>query len=201
LAADIKALEQKNKEQELAAIKERAENKKLLDQTIADFQATIKKMQDEQAAKERRMWINVLRYGGFAFIAMGIIGLALTQGKSLIPSGILIAGGSLTILIGLSIDIVTSQWWFPYAAGLVGLAIIIGVGMFVKHLWDTHQFAKKANGVFNDIKTEAEILKEKGLPENPLASVVPHLEYRFGKQWDHVLDNHAVKDGLDTKQK
>lgn len=201
LTEDVKALEVKNKEQEVKAKKERDEAKVATDAAFADFQATIKKIHDEQAAKERRMWINILRYGGFGFIAMGVIALALTQGKSLIPSGILIAGGALTILIGISIDIVTSQWWFPYAAGFVGLLILVGIGWFLYHIWEKLQFAKKANGVFNDMKTEAEILKEKGLDSGAMAAAVPHLEYRFGKQWDHVLDTHAVKEGLDTKQK
>ena len=81
------------------------------------------------------------------------------------------------------------------------MAVVVAVGMFIRHIWKNLQFAKAANGVFNDIKTEAAILKEKGITEDPMAVIAPHAAYRFGKQWDQVLDTQAVAEGLDTKQK
>src|SRR5690606_26553263 len=116
------------------------------------YVAAIKKMKDEQAAKERRLWINVLRYGGFGINPIGVIGLAVTQGRAIVPCGILIASGSLVILIGLSIDILTSQPWFPIAAGIVGLLIVVGFGWFLFHVYQKMMLGKKSMAVLNDVE-------------------------------------------------
>jgi hypothetical protein len=174
------------------------------DSTIKARNATIQDMKDKQAAKERRMWINVLRFGGFGIILAGVLALAVSQGKALIPGGILILSGSLIIGIGLAIDIVTSQVWFPYAAFGVGVLVIIGVGWCLWHFIKEHILGKKAAAVINDMKTEAQTLSERGITDgdSTLSKLQEHVHYRFGDAksfWNKRLHGEFVADGLDEK--
>ena len=174
------------------------------DNTIKDRNATIQDMKDKQAAKERRLWINVLRFGGFGIILAGVLALAVTQGKAIIPGGILILSGSLIIGIGLAIDIVTSQVWFPYAAFAIGLLVLVGVGWCLWHFIKEHILGKKAAAVINDMKTEAQTLSERGITDGDitLSKLQEHVHYRFGDAksfWNKRLHGEFVADGLDEK--
>lgn len=202
LNTKINELKQKNIDQEAASKVEVANNTKKLQGVIDGYVDQIQKIKDEQAAKERKLWINTLRFGGFGIILLGVIAAAVTQGRSLLSSLILIGSGSLIILIGVAIDIVTAQWWFPYAAGIVGLGVLAGIGLFVHHIWQKLQFAQKATGVFNDIKTEAEVLTEKGVAagSDTMNGLTSHLAYRFGEDWKKVVGTASVKAGLDAKK-
>lgn len=172
--------------------------------TINGYANEIKRIKDEAAAKERRMWINTLRFGGFGIIVIGIIALAVTSGGALVPGLILIGSGGLVILIGVSIDILTSQPWFPVAAGIVGLMVVAGLVLFVMHLVKVHKIADKSVAVLNDMKTESATLAEAGdANAKAVASALEkNVAYRFGvpgTSGAKLLENAYVKTGLDAK--
>ena len=190
--------------QEKKAQDERAESAKKLQSTIDDFTAQIQKIKDEQKAKERRLWVNTLRYGGFGIVLFGIVALAVTSGRALFPSLILIGSGSLVILIGVGIDVLTSQPWFPYAAGVVGLLCLAGLILLGYHIYRTAVLGRKSIAVLDDIKTEASTLAEHGNADGAqlLAKVQPHIDFRFGEDksfWKKALDTTLVKEGHEEK--
>jgi predicted nucleic acid-binding Zn-ribbon protein len=206
-----KDLEISNRDQEIknrdAAL---AEQKKKSDQeavataskwqgVVNGYENRITTMKNEQAAKERKLWINTLRFGGFGIVLLGVIALAVTSGRALAPGLILIGSGALVILIGVAIDILTSQWWFPYAAGLVGLIFLFGLGWFCWNLFKAHKNGETSVAMLNDMKTEAETLASKGDAEakSLLDQIKSHAEYRFGDV--KKLESLFVKGGLDAK--
>ena len=63
-----------------AAEAERVATAKVTQDRFDAYEQAIQALKNEQAAKERRMWLNVLRFGGFGFCALGIILIALTSG-------------------------------------------------------------------------------------------------------------------------
>jgi hypothetical protein len=191
-------------EQEKKATDERLASAKKLQTTIDDYSSQIQKIKDEQKAKERRLWVNTLRYGGFGIILFGVVALAVTSGRALLPSLILIGSGSLVILIGVGIDVLTSQPWFPYAAGVVGLLCVAGLGLLGYHVYRTTVLGKKSIAVLDDIKTEAATLAEHGDVEGAklLEKVQPHIDFRFGEDktfWKNALDTTLIKEGHEEK--
>lgn len=154
---------------------ERVANAAKLQGIIKGYEDDIQKIKDEEAAKQRRMWLNVMRFGGFGIIALGIIIIALTRGEAIIQGGILILGGGLVIGIGLAFDILTSQPWFPYVAAIVGLLILGGGIWCLYHLWQTNQLYQKTTAAMQDVKDEAQT--QGGDLWN---KVREHLEYRLG---------------------
>jgi len=190
--------------QEKKAAEERDKSAKQLQATVDDFTNQIQKIKDEQKAKERRLWVNTLRYGGFGVVLFGIVALAVTSGRALLPGLILIGSGSLVILIGVGIDVLTSQPWFPYAAGVVGLMCVAGLGLLGYHVYRTTVLGKKSIAVLDDIKTEAATLAEHGDTEGAklLEKVQPHIDFRFGEDktfWKKALDTTLVKEGHEEK--
>ena len=152
------------------------------------------------------MWVNTLRFGGFAVVLAGIAVLAITKGMALIQGLILIGSGALVIGIGMAFDIVAKQTWFPYAAGVIGLAIVGGGSWFLYSLYQKNQLHNKLVGVLNDVKTEAATLKEAVTPgaENLWAEVEKHIEYRLGEAGSSArkqLDKLQVTLGLDSNKK
>lgn len=151
--------------------------------------------------KERAIWINVLRFGGFGVILLGVATLAITQGRALGPGLILIGSGALIILIGVAINIVIMQVWFPYAAFVVGLLTLGGVAWAVIHFFKNHKNDNKLTALLNDMKTEAETLAAKGDEESKilLKKLEEHTTYRLGGM--DKLQALFTKSGLDEKQK
>lgn len=185
---------------------ERDEAAKKLTDTISWYEERITTMNDEASKKERRMWVNTLRFGGFAVVLAGIAVLAITKGMALLQGLILIGSGALVIGIGMAFDIVAKQTWFPYAAGVIGLAIVGGGSWFIFNLYQKNQLHNKLVGVLNDVKTEAATLKEAVTPgaENLWAGVEKHIEYRLGEAGSSArkqLDKLQVKLGLDSDKK
>ena len=185
---------------------ERDEASKKLTDTIAGYEERITTLNSEAEKKERRMWVNTLRFGGFAVVLAGIAVLAITKGMALIQGLILIGSGALVIGIGMAFDIVAKQTWFPYAAGVIGLAIVGGGSWFLYSLYQKNQLHNKLVGVLNDVKTEAATLKEAVTPgaENLWAEVEKHIEYRLGEAGSSArkqLDKLQVTLGLDSNKK
>jgi hypothetical protein len=142
---------------------------------IDQKEAAIQKLKDEQAAKERRLWVNVLRYGGLAFIALGILTIALTKGLMWQQGGLLFVGGAGTIGTGMAFDLLMSQkWFFPVFGGLV-LVGVIGGGWALWRLWRNNLLAQKAAAMVDDIRTES-----KALGNSLWDQVEAHVKYRFG---------------------
>jgi len=190
--------------QEKKASEERDKSAKDLQATVTNFTNEIQKIKDEQKAKERRLWVNTLRYGGFGIVLFGIVALAVTSGRALLPGLILIGSGSMVILIGVGIDVLTSQPWFPYAAGVVGLLCLVGLGLLGYHVYRTAVLGRKSIAVLDDIKTEASTLAEHGDAEGTkiLAKVQPHIDFRFGQDgstWKKALGTTLVKEGMEEK--
>ena len=185
---------------------ERDDAAKKLTDTIAGYEERITTMNSEAEKKERRMWVNTLRFGGFAVVLAGIAVLAITKGMALIQGLILIGSGALVIGIGMAFDIVAKQTWFPYAAGVIGLTIVGGGSWFLYSLYQKNQLHNKLVGVLNDVKTEAATLKEAVTPgaENLWAEVEKHIEYRLGEAGSSArkqLDKLQVTLGLDSNKK
>lgn len=197
----IKDRDQKIVDQEVAAKAERVENAKAMTKTVNDYEQRIKDINDAAAKKERALWINVLRFGGFGVILAGVAALALSQGRALAQGLILIGSGAAIIGIGVAINVVISQVWFPIVAVIVGLTTLLGFGWFIGHLYQTHQLASKSAALLNDIETEAHTLTEAGSEEGKklMAKIQPHIDYRLGKL-KGALNSIAVKTGLDEKK-
>ena len=151
--------------------------------------------------KERAIWINVLRFGGFGIILLGVAALAITEGRALGPGLILIGSGSLIILIGVAINIVIMQTWFPYAAFAVGLLTLGGIGWASFHFFKNHKTDGQLTALLNDMQTEAETLASKGDEESKilLKKLEEHATYRLGSI--DKLKSLFTKSGLDEKQK
>lgn len=177
--------------QRAAAEQERLDNAKNLQDAFDAKDAAINKLKDEQAAKERSLWINALRGTGILFIVIGVVFIAITKGEAIIQGGILVVSGAGVIGIGMAFDIVAKQPWFPYMAALVFLAVLTAIGWFVYHLVKTHTFAQKATAVFDDIKTEAEISGNKLWEE-----VSAHTDFR---NLTDTIKKKAVKLGFSEK--
>ena len=180
----------KDRQAEIAA------NAAKIQTVINGYESKIQQMKDEEAAKQRRMWLNVMRFGGFGIILVGIVVIALTRGEAIIQGGILILGGGLVIGIGLAFDIVTSQPWFPYVAAIVGLLILGGAAWGVYHLWQTNQLYQKTTAAMQDVKDEA---ASQG--SDLWNKVREHLQYRLGPSdgyWGKVLHSRLVHRELDS---
>lgn len=185
---------------------ERDEAAKKLSGVVDGYEKKIADMNDEAAKKERRMWVNTLRFGGFAVVLAGIAVLAITKGMALLQGLILIGSGALVIGIGMAFDIVASQPWFPYAAGVLGLVIVGGCGWVLYGLYKKNQLHDKLVGVLNDVKTEAETLKTAVEPgaKDLWGEIEKHIEYRVGEAGSAArkqLDKIQVSLGLDSKTK
>lgn len=197
---EIRDRDQKITEQAKIAAQERVDNAKKIQDVVNGYEDKIQKMKDEQAQKERRMWINTLRYGGLGVILLGIVALAVTSGGALVPGLILIGSGSLVILIGVAIDVLTAQKWFPYAAGIVALLVVGGVVLFIMHLVQVHKLVDRSVAVLNDMKTENTTLAATGdvNAKSVLDTLQANINYRFGTG-ANLLQKAFVKTGLDSK--
>lgn len=160
-------------EQEKKAEQENAKN--ALEAAIAAKDAEIARIKKEAEDKHRNWVLNLLGYGSVGCIILGIGIIALTKGLAWAQGGLLILGGSLCIFIKTSINVVVSQPWFPYAAGVVGLIILSGGSWAIYHLWKTNQLHSKVSAALQDLRDEATSQGSK-LWE----SVEPHLKYRLG---------------------
>lgn len=177
------------------------ERERLARESQAKFDAKQKELDDyksAQAKKDRRLWVNTLRFGGVALVFLGILFIAITKGTEIVRGGILALGGALVIGIGMAYDIVSSQPWFPYAAGILGLAIICSLVWAGVHFYKQGTLTTKLAATVNDLKTEAETLGEDG--KALWSKVEPHIEYRLGKAGSKAREEFRklqIKLGLD----
>jgi len=174
-AAEISMRQQDIVRLEQEKILEQDNAKKALQAAIDKKDAEIARIKNEAEEKHRNWMLNLLGYGSVGCIIVGIGVIALTKGLAWAQGGLLILGGSLCIFIKTSINIVISQPWFPYAAGVVGLIILGGGGWAIYHLWKTNQLHSKVSAALQDLRDEATAQGSK-LWE----SVEPHLKYRLG---------------------
>jgi len=182
-----------------AAEAERVATAKVTQDRFDAYEQAIQALKNEQAAKERRMWLNVLRFGGFGFCALGIILIALTSGEAWKQGGLLILGGASVIGIGLGFDILTSQKWFPWAFGLVALLVVGGIGWGLWHLWQNNKLYQKTTAAIQDIKDEANVVGSS--TKDAWDKLAEHLQYRVGAGdsfWGKVVSSRLVARGLNS---
>lgn len=161
-------------QQRADAATEQENQRKTLQGVIDGKDKEIQHIKDEQAAKEKRWWVNAVRIVGLGFI---VVGAVLIIAFKVIPEGIgsVIVG----IIIGLAaigIDILVNQWWFPWACGIVGLLVLGGGGFALYRMWIKHQLDDKKTQAIQDMIDEA-------IAKGDLTAVEElkaHLTYRMG---------------------
>jgi len=154
----------------------------------------IQKLKDEQAAKERRLWVSTLRVSAVAIVVAGIAAIAISQGALWAQGGLLILGGALLFGFGITIDLLTSQWWFPYAAGVVVLLVLAGGGWWIYELWKTHRLNDKLLAAVQDIKDTSEATGSQLWNQ-----AREHFVYRLGDKdgyWGQVIQKKLIQQGL-----
>ena len=165
-------------------------------QHTKDVTDAINKVKIEAANKEKALWLNILRIGSVAIMLGGVVLIALTSGSAWLQGGLLILGGGLVGGIAIAIDIVTSQWWFPYACAGVGAIVFLGGGLAIYHLWQTHQLNTKLNGALQDCKDES-----LAMGKSTWSDLQQHLDYRLGTGfWAKAQQNVLAQQNLINKQ-
>jgi len=174
-----------------------AEQKKAaadLQNAFATKEAEIQKLKDEQAAKERRLWVNTLRISSIGVVVAGIAAIAISQGALWAQGGLLIVGGALLFGFGIAIDVLTSQRWFPYAVGVVVLLVLAAGAWWIYELWKNNRLNDMVLAAVQDIKDTSEATGSKLWD-----GVRDHFIYRLGNSdsyWGQVIQKKLVQRGL-----
>jgi len=191
--AKIKAGEEELTKLTAAAQIERDQHAEDIKKALAAKDAEIKRIKDENAAKEKAWWINATRYGGLSLILIGAIILGVF--KLMGAGGGMIGAGLLVGLISIGIDTLTNQPWFPYLCGGVFL-LVLGLGGYALYrLWVKHQLDDKKTAAIQDMIDEATAKGDLKAVEELKA----HLSYRMGGKttfWGKQQAGEVVKLGL-----
>lgn len=127
-----------------------------------------------EAEKERRWLVNAIRITSLGFIVIGVVAMivfkVIVEGAAAVGCGILIG------LIGIFIEWLTNQSWFPWLCGGIILAILIAGGMTLYRMWVKHELDNKKTQAIQDMMDEA---KAKG-DMKAWEELESHLKYRLG---------------------
>ena len=169
-----------------------------LEGTINDYEKKLKDIRDEQTRKERRLWVNALRYTGVALIVGGIVILAVSKMLAWIQGSILAIGGILVIVAGQGLDQLTQQWWWPWLCGGGVVCVVVGGGWYILHVWQSQRKQVDVSAAINDLKTEADA--GVGDAKQLWEELQKHLTYRLGDDAVKKLQTEWTKLGLDSKK-
>lgn len=133
----------------------------------------IEHLKDEYASKERATWVLWTRLAGLAFIVGGAV-IAIVF--HIVPEGAAFVGvGVLIGLVSIFIDWLTSQIWFPWLCGGIGL-LILGLGGYALYrMWRKGVLQTKVTAALQDLKDESTTLGN-----DVWSKVSEHLDYRLG---------------------
>lgn len=141
---------------------------------VADHQAEIQRLKDEQASKERAQWVLWTRIAGIGLIVAGAIALAVFKMAGV--GGGLVGAGVLVGLISLGIEALTNAWWFPYLAGGVFL-VVCALGCYgIYRLWIMNTLDDKKTRAIQDMIDEATLKGD----TKTVDELKAHLNYRLG---------------------
>ena len=180
------------------AAKAEADAKLKIADTIKGYEQKLQDMRDEQAKKERRLWVNALRYTGVALIVGGIVILAVSKMLAWIQGSILAIGGILVIVAGQGLDQLTQQWWWPWLCGGGVVCVVVGGGWYILHVWQSQRKQVDVSAAINDLKTEADA--GVGDAKQLWDELQKHLTYRLGDDAVKKLQTEWTKLGLDSKK-
>lgn len=146
-----------------------------------------------EAEKERRWLINAIRITSLGFIVIGVVAMivfkVMAEGAAAIGCGVLIG------LIGIFIEWLTAQIWFPYLCMAIGLAILIAGGTALYKMWVKHQLDDRKTQAIQDMIDEATAKGDTSAVEQ----LKEHLEYRMGDKnsfWGSRQLKHVANLGL-----
>lgn len=148
---------------------------------VNDVKAALEKKDKEmadykkaEAEKERRFLVNAIRITSLGFIVLGVVAMivfkVVAEGAAAVACGILIG------LIGIFIEWLTSQAWFPYLCIAVGLAVLIAGGFAIYKMWSKSELGDKKTQAIQDMIDEGNINGDTTTVEQ----LKEHLEYRLG---------------------
>ena len=154
--------------------------------------AQIAQIKKDEADKERKWWINSLRFSGLGCILLGAILIVVL--KAFPEGGGFIGVGLLIGLSSIGIDMLTAQPWFPIAVGVVGLLILVGIGFAIWRMYKTNTLHTKISAALQDAKDESTTTGS-----DLWNQISAHLNYRLGDSssfWGSAQGKALVNMGL-----
>lgn len=179
LEADKAAEIEKHKNDVKKALEEK-------DKQFADYKKA-------EAEKERRWLVNAIRITSLGFIVAGVVAMivfkVIAEGAAAVACGVLIG------LIGIFIEWLTNQIWFPWLCGAIIIAVLIAGGTALYKMWLKHNLDDKKTQAIQDMMDEA---KAKG-DTKAWTELEAHLKYRLGDKdsfWGSRQLKHVAALGL-----
>lgn len=149
----------------------------------------IKRINDENASKERATWILWTRIISLGLVVIGaviaIVFKIIPEGMSLVGVGVLIG------LISMFVDWLTHQWWFPWLMGTALLGALIAGSLALWRAYKRHTLQGKVTAALQDLKDESVTLGN-----DVWAKTEEHLKYRLGEKDSEAQKKLAASLGL-----